>query len=53
VLLQLGDFPGARGEFEAAGAIVRARFPSDSIALAKQQSNLALLELRQGHLAHR
>ena len=51
VLLQLGDFPGARQEFEAAGAIVRARFPADSIALAQQQSNLALLELRQGHLA--
>ena len=50
VLLQLGEFAHARQEFETAGAIVRARFPSDSVALARQQSNLALLELRQGHL---
>jgi len=51
VLLQLGDFPAARQAYAAAGAIVEARFPSDSLALAKQQSNLAMLELRQGHLA--
>jgi serine/threonine-protein kinase len=50
VLLQLGDFPAARAEYAAAGAIVEARFPSDSLALAKQQGNLAMLELRQGHL---
>ena len=50
VLLQLGDFPAARQAYAAAGAIVAARFPSDSLAIARQQSNLALLELRQGHL---